>query len=364
MSKARSLFVASVIIVTVMLSVIAACAQPTSTPTPTPTPTPAPTTAEVIELRYATYLPEAHPLTTRINDAWARDVEAATNGKVKIVGYHAQSLCAAPDTDSAVMTGIADIGWSTTAIPPGRFPHTDAMILPLAPWIMGDRPLALKSQVTQRMYDEGYFGKDFDGMKVLWFYSTSIHHIHSVNKPIRVLEDAKGLKCATTGTGQTDLVNLLGFTGQPVGISEYYLSLQRGVVDAVAFDWVGCQGRKIDEVTEYSTDVPLAAGDFYIVMNLDKWNSLPPDVQQAIDSVSGMAAAKKYGNVANDLDDEGRAYMAERQKEIIVPPAAELERWKDATRPYWDNWIESVKSKGINGQELIDAATKFMNELK
>jgi len=104
--------------------VILGCAQPAPAPSPTPTPAPAPAPSpaptpapepEVIELRFAHHNPPQGSTTVKFIDPWAKQVEEATNGRVKMTMYPAQTLAKSMEMIEALQGGVADVGWLTMA---------------------------------------------------------------------------------------------------------------------------------------------------------------------------------------------------------------------------------------------------------
>ena len=71
--------------------------------------------------------------TVNCAEPWLKQVEAATNGKVKIQAFHGQTLAKGKDMWDAVKTGITDIGWCFHGYWPGLTPLADVISLPALP---------------------------------------------------------------------------------------------------------------------------------------------------------------------------------------------------------------------------------------
>ena len=103
----------------------------------------------------------------------------------------------------------------------------------------------------------------------------------------------KGLKLR--GTGRLgDIVKALGGTPIPIATPDLYDSLKRGVIEGALLPFETLKGFKTGEVQKYVTASWKvgSAYAFYVVMNKDKWNSLPPDVQKVITDFSTEFTAK------------------------------------------------------------------------
>jgi TRAP-type C4-dicarboxylate transport system substrate-binding protein len=315
-----------------------------------------------IELKFAHYSPPGHPMIEGIAAPWSKMVEEKTKGKVKVTIYPAETLCKMADTFDAVASGIADIGYGLTQITPGRFPLSMVVTIPFAPWTSSS---ALASQVAQKLYVEGKIAKEWSDVKLLFIYTTPPSTIF-LTKPVRTLKDAKGTKIVMYAhTAEGEGLEAIGFTPVTLPTPEVYLGLQRGIVEGTTLTWESCGGRKIYEVAKYALDLKMCTVPFYYVMNLKKWNSLPPDVKEGIDSVSGMWGAKFAGETVDAFNQRVKTnVVVPALKEVIALSPDELERWQKTAGVGKDWWITGVEKKGIPGKEIYEAAVRITKEIK
>jgi TRAP-type C4-dicarboxylate transport system substrate-binding protein len=110
-----------------------------------------------------------------------------------------------------------------------------------------------------------------------------VHTKKRVNK----LEDLKGMKLRSTGT-VAKIVSALGAVPVAMPQTETYEALSKGIVDGLMSPVEVLQGWKFGEVVGNTTlDLGTAYGlGFFIVMNKEKWNSLPPDIQKIIEKIN------------------------------------------------------------------------------
>lgn len=83
-----------------------------------------------VELRFAHWLPAQHSLARTGFEPWAKAVEAASGGSIKVTLYPAQQLGKAPDHYDMARDGIADMTWVSPGYQAGRFPLFAASELP------------------------------------------------------------------------------------------------------------------------------------------------------------------------------------------------------------------------------------------
>jgi TRAP-type C4-dicarboxylate transport system substrate-binding protein len=292
---------------------------------------------------------------------WAKLLEDETKGKVKVTVYPAQALCTLPDTVDAVKAGITDIAAAMPGVPPGRFPLTEMIGLPATPWCVSSEVM---SQLQQRLYDEGYIAKEWADVKVLFFYTTPPSAIPST-APIRSFNDIKGMKLGTVaGAVGMKILKELGFVPSTVSTPEIYLALQKKVIDATTLTWESIESRKINEVAPYVFDCNIYCGHFVMLMNLNKFKALPPDVQKVIEDISGMSFAGHAGRAFDAMDLTAKHRLEPKLKDITKLSPVEEERWYKIAESVWNEWIAEMEAKGLPAQKVFDAALRITKELK
>ena len=147
---------------------------------------------QAVELKLAHFWPANHVIETDLIQPWAKEIEEATDGKVKVVSYPGETLLKASDVYDGVVSGIADIGVSCFSYSPGRFPFCEVFELP------GITYMSSKSsgRVAWEMIQE-YNPLEVQDTKMLMALSTGPGDIYS-RKPVRELEDMKGLEIRAT----------------------------------------------------------------------------------------------------------------------------------------------------------------------
>jgi len=97
-----------------------------------------------------------------------------------------------------------------------------------------------------------------------------------------------------------------------------------------------------------------------VVMNKDKWKSLPPDVQKVIETVN-VEWIEKTGKVWDEIDKEGREFTLSRDNQIIALSKEEDEKWAKQVRPILDEYVANMKAKNLPGEEALKF---YLEELK
>ena len=138
--------------------------------------------AKEIRLKVAMYFPPP-AFQAKVLGEFCKDLEARTNGAVKVDYFAGGSLLKAPAMFDGVVNGIADMGYSHVYYTAGRMAVTEATGLPLgypSGWVA--------SQFMNYFYQK-FKPKEFDKVKVLWLNASPCSSIATAKKPIRKLAD-------------------------------------------------------------------------------------------------------------------------------------------------------------------------------
>jgi TRAP-type C4-dicarboxylate transport system substrate-binding protein len=300
-----------------------------------------------IELSYSSFFPAQYGL-GKAATAWAEEVEKRTQGRVKITMYHAGTLTDAANCYEGVAKGISDIGQSVLAYTRGRFPLMEAIDLPGYPLN------ALVTTHTAEDFYRKFMPKELADTRVLYLHAHIPGTITTVKKPVRTLEDLKGLKIRATGLA-TKIIEALGGTPVAMPIGEQYDAMRKGVVDGTVASPNTLLGWKVAEVAKYSTILSEVGyvSAMFITMNLDKWNSLPNDIQKILTEVS-QEWVGYTGKVWNQIEIEGYEYGKKVGHTFIYLSPEEKSRWVNAVKPLKDNYVKAMEAKGLPGKEALD----------
>ncbi|MEN6425939.1 MAG: TRAP transporter substrate-binding protein [Phycisphaerales bacterium] len=319
-------------------------AKPSPSPGATTQPAPAPT-AKAIKLSYSIFFPPTH-IQVATADAWAKEVQKRTNGQVEITIYAGGTLTAAAQCYEGVINGVSDIGMSCFAYTRGRFPLLEGLDLPL-----GYPSGMVATRIATEMVEK-YKPEEVAGVHVLYIHAHGPGLLAS-KKPVRTLDDVKGLKVRATGLSEK-IVTALGGTPVSMPQGDTYEALSKGVVDATLCPIETLKGWKQGEVISSVTDATAVGYTtaMFVVMNKGKWDKLPPDIQKTITEVSAEWVAK-HGQAWDQADAEGREFVKGLNREMISLSAEEQQQWKKAVEPVLVAYVEAAKAKGLPGEQFL-----------
>lgn len=311
-----------------------------------------------IELKYASI---SHQHTSTMKDVgipWAKELEKATNGRVKIVFYFSHSMGKTKDHYDFAVQGISDISFTLPAFTPGRFPLTTVMELPLI-----NPNGAIGTKVLWDLYQRfPEMRAEHDKVKVLWMAVSAPSQLHTVKKLVKTVDDFQGMTLGTSGRLPMKTIAKMGGAPQRIPSQEAYQALQRGVVDGFMASFLSIEGNKLYEVAKYHTILNSWSFSFVNVMNRKTWESLPADVQKILDDVSRHTWLRAG---------EGLDYGDNRSLEIIkkapgqefyVMPEAEVQKARTLVKPIWDEYAADLEAKGLPGRKIVDEAFKLVEK--
>jgi TRAP-type C4-dicarboxylate transport system substrate-binding protein len=301
-------------------------------------------TAGPINLNYANF-PPAPTFPCVQMERWKKEVEKRTNGKVAIKTFPGGTLLKAKAMMDGVIAGQADIGCLCMAYQPGRFIVTNATALPV-----GFPNATVASLSLWDLYEKNK-PEGFSKVKVLTMFTCAPANIYS-KKPVRNLDDLKGLELRASG-GVLQVLKALG--AAPVGMpqSQTPEALQKGVVKGAASSLETLMDFKYAELCKYVTMIDGPVYPFAVVMNMDKWNSLPEDVQKVMDNLS-VEQAWWTGNYMDNHVNESIEWSKKNHNiEIITLTQKELANWNKLLKPLIDKWSENAKAKGLPARTIL-----------
>ena len=327
------------------------------------TATPVISFAKPIELKFAVLESAQSARSKHGHDAWAAMVNKAGKGRVKVIPFHSGALAGARQVYDACINGIVDIVYAAVPHYAGRFPMTEALIHPGSNL---DDPL-LASRVAMTLYRKyPEMQKDFRQVKFLFLYGFAPISIATVKKPVRTVEDVKGLRLRVAQKGIADLLKTVGASPMFIKPPDIFMNLQKGVIDGSAMGWSGHHAFGTNKLAKYFTIVPAFPGPFFIFgMNKAKWNKLPPDVQDVIMSMSGDVGSQHYARSAlKETEASTKDLRGNPAKEIIKLSQKEIDRWTELSKPVQDKMIKKLESKGLPGKRLFDDIRQLVKESK
>jgi len=325
---------------------IGGCAPAEVTPGPGTEVTPAP--PEVIELKLAHWTSTTSAWQAQY-EAFKKEVEEKTNGKVHITIIPGGALGKPVTHYELLRGGTVDLSMFIPIYFPGAYPLMDAFALPFL--CTGD--ISTHYQVAQKLIKEGLVDRKlYDEVHFVATGGYPGQHLYTTEKKVTKPEDVKGMLLGSAGGIRTDFLECLGARVEFISFVDTYTALQRGVVKGVVFDYESGRDIKLEEVTRYVCELDTMPGQILLVMNKERYESLPEDIQKVIDEAGDHCVAV-FCKEAMEGAEHGKALLEEAGVEIYRPTESELGDWIDAVGPVFENYINDMDAKGLPARILL-----------
>jgi TRAP-type C4-dicarboxylate transport system substrate-binding protein len=163
------------------------------------------------------------------------------------------------------------------------------------------------------------------------------------------MEDLKGMTLRGLGF-IAEVVSALRATPRPIPTPEAYEAMQKKVIDGLMIPMETMRAFRFAEVAKYVTEC-WGIGQvytFYLVMNKDSWNKLPPTIQKILNE---YPFEEKFAAMWNEIDIDGKNYGKEKGLQFIELSSAEMTKWKKAVEPVLDTYVQRMGAAGYNQKE-------------
>jgi TRAP-type C4-dicarboxylate transport system substrate-binding protein len=317
-----------------------------------------PANAAEYTLRFAHFFPTVAGQHKLIAQAWADKVMEESKGRIKVEVYPSSTLAKAPAQYDAVKNRIADIALTVQGYTANRFPLTQVIELPGMV-----KTAAQGSCILQSLYEEGLLDSEYKDTKPLFLFTHGQGHLHTTKKLVKSPSDLKGLRIRRPSAVVAKMIEKLG--GQPVAMPapQTYQSMQRGVIDGIAFPWEGMLVFRINELTKYHTEIGgLYAIAFIVTMNKSVYNSMPDDLKKVIDNNSGHHWSQISASVFDTVDIKSRDQAKAAGHEIhTIEGGIENPEWKPVLQNIAEDYLGELENKRLPARKIYTRIGELSN---
>lgn len=305
-------------------------------------------------LTVANWLPPTHPLVSEVIVPMTEQIEEATAGAVT-ANILPAPLGPPPAHYDFAVNGVADITFGVQGYSPGRFKTTNLAEMPF----LGDSAEAVSVAYWRTWEEMLKPAGEYDEVKVLAVFTHGPGEIFVKEGDVSATNFLDGKKMRVGGGIIQEITTALGAVPVEGPSSKAYELLSQGVADGIFFPYESVNFFGLIPQLSEGISVPggLYNTSFYIVMNKAKWESLSPEVQEQIDSVTGESLARLAGRMWDRADAKGLEAM---EGKITVTSATQeqADAWTVALEPIVEAKMAEIASTGVDA----DAALAMMRE--
>lgn len=229
--------------------------------------------------------------------------------------------------------------------------YTDLFEAFQLPFLIGDYETEYKvltSDEAKAIFDQ--VGEEL-GLKVVGIGENGMRLFANNVRPITSVADLKGLKLRiATSNMLEEVMGNLGANPVSVPYSEVYLALQNNVVDGEEINMTSIYAMNHYEVLQYISEIGLYPFPTLLVMNLDFWNGLSADQQEAILTGMDQGAQNLFNQYLPEYEDKATEACKEGGVQINVIEGDARQKFVNIATKTWDEYRAKDQKIG----DLID----------
>ncbi len=298
-----------------------------------------------MHIKFSTWHP---PMSREVKTVWEpmlEELKKRSNGRITYTLYPGAALGKGPEHYDIVAKGLSDMGYFTATWTPGRFPVSD--VLSLAASVDGKD---VSTEIGNALYEKT-LKKEFPGVKVIEL-NGCIQSFLWTTKPIKSLEDVKGLRIRSPGGQQTNYIKALGAEPVFMPLGDVYLSMQTGTIDGLVTCPPLVLAFKLNEVAKQGTLATFGCVTEGVIMNEKSWANAPDDLKPIIMEVchnpfktTGGLNQAVYKTMMKEITDKGVS--------LYQMPKDQQDRWFKLFQEETRKWVAELDGKGLNAKEAV-----------
>lgn len=301
------------------------------------------------ELKLADFQPPTHFVVEKVYTPFAAALAKATNGDLSVKNYMGGELGPGPSEQyNRAVDGVADIVFSLPGYTASTFPLT----------LLGELPGVIDAETgTDKIIAaQDLLDKEYRRVKLVALWNNQPNVLFSATKPIRALEDLKGMNIRVPSRNAGLVVEAWG--GIPVSMpaTDVYNAMQTGVIDGAMIDATTLTSFRLAEVTKSITvGMDTAISQFFMVMNRDSFADLS-DEQQAAVLEAGKEAARNGQKAWAEVANAGlEQFVKTEGKELITLSDDEIAKFNAASAPVVEKVVADLEATGVAARAYVEA---------
>ena len=308
-------------------------------------------------LRYASPYSPNHPF-SRADLEWMRFVERASQGRLKVQPFWGGSLISSDQSVIELRHGVADVALITPIYMRAGMKAMKTQ----AGFYGGVRTIEDQVSVYRCLEDRfPIFGQELAGVHVLAIQGGNLPNVLTRDRPIRRLEDLRGLRLRAP-TELVPVLQKLGVDVVTMPMGEVYSAISKGVDDGVVAPADTIKSMHFNEVAAHLTLLHVPRGAYPArAISETRWRQLPPDLQGVLTRSTAVweaALAREIGKAEGD----GAAFGRKNGVEFIALDPAEQLRFDGIYNATALEHARDLNRYGIDGPAIFRQAQSVLSQ--
>ncbi|MEJ0018806.1 MAG: TRAP transporter substrate-binding protein [Acetobacteraceae bacterium] len=295
-----------------------------------------------VTLKLSHFLAPSSFLDQDFAQPWAREIEARSDGKVKVEIYDGTSGFGDVTRQATqVKDGTVDIALGLRSAEGDRFMRSSIVELPFAV------PTALDgSRALWRLYQDGALGDEYGDYKLLALFVHNPPAIHTRSKRITLPGDLIGERLVVPNEAVAAALRMIGGTPVILPAADVMPAVRSGSVDGILINWGHAPDGLHDHMRHHTT-VALYSSAYFLVMNRQRYLSLSAEIRAAINDLSGERLVVRFGLLWNKWDRPVREDASASRHEMLIADEEQSAAWRNALLPTTDSHLKRLTAAGF-----------------
>jgi tripartite ATP-independent transporter DctP family solute receptor len=290
---------------------------------------------------------DVHPLGYPTVEAVVRmgkKLEEATNGRLTVQMYPSMQLGGEKEMTEQAQVGALAMARISVGPIGTLVPDLNVFNLPFVFRDSAHMEKVIDGEIGQELLKKVSDHPTLNLIGLCWM-NAGTRNVYNSKKPIRSIEDLKGLKIRMMGNPLfVDTMNALGGNGVAMGFDQLINALQTGVVDGAENNYPSySSGQHYRYAKHYSETGHLMIPEI-LVFSKRIWNTLSKEDQALIMKLSAEAQQEQR-KLWYEMEEKALADMKANGVEVIK--IADKKPFQDAVKPVWEKY-------GAQHKALID----------
>jgi TRAP-type C4-dicarboxylate transport system substrate-binding protein len=299
----------------------------------------------------------AETVTLNAVTAWSKDsdwergfwvfndkVKQLSNGRINLKYVGGPEAVPPFELIEAVRTGVVDIATNAGSYFSSVIREGDAMKLSeLTPWEERENGAYDKLRSILAAHGVHYLGR---------YHTPGVEFNFYTKNRISSTADFKGARLRISPLYRS-LALALGIVPVTMPHAEIYTALERGVVDGLGAGNIGIYEQGHHKLVRYIVEPGFYGNDQCIIMNLNKWNALPKDVQEILTEAAKQTERETYERVKQQAAEERKKLL---DAGLQVVKLSDADTYSKLAKD--KGWEDVMKVAPKTGPELMKLLTK------
>jgi TRAP-type C4-dicarboxylate transport system substrate-binding protein len=293
-------------------------------------------------------------------------VEELTDGQVTFEMFPSEELGGATQYLDMVKSDAIQIGYAVGGYYPGRFHLSSVTGLP--------QSHSTSTQGTKALWD--LTNPEEDGVvyenefKEYGLYPVSmLAHLpyqlgtKGSGTKFTDFQAIKDIPVRSTGGTQSLTLDALGVEPTELEGVELYEAMQRGTIKGYTFPPTSIGAYNLGEVTDYlTTNANITSSTLMNFMDLDKWNSLPDNVKEAMRTAGEEAMMNASETIDSQKESAFQSFRDMEGVEVYEIPDDTVTEMNERLEPVKEKWSKQQKDRNLPGDEVLTAWQEALEE--